>query len=102
MTDSTDFRRVKEAESLAKTFGFKLEHRVGGILIIANKSLPAAMFGEGQGIITPHSVEEVRAWLLGWSQLSEKIDKLGFDVNEYNKRYEDLKILNVLKGKKVK
>ncbi len=102
MTDSTDFRRVKQAESLAKTFGFKLEHRVGGILIIANKGLPAAVFGEGQGIITPHTVEEVRAFLQGWGALSDKIDNLGFDVNEYNKRYEDLKILNVLKGKKVK
>lgn len=102
MTDSTDFRRVKEAEMLAKTFGFKLEHRVGGILITAHKGLPAAVFGEGVGIITPHSVEEVRAWLQGWSHLSEKIAKLGFDVNEYNKRYEDLKIINVLKGKKAK
>jgi hypothetical protein len=102
MTDSADFRRVKEAESLAKTFGFKLEHRVGGILIIANKGLPAAVFGDGQGIITPHSVEEVRAWLQCWSQLSEKIEYVGFDVDEYNKRLEDTKILNTLKGKKVK
>ena len=102
MTDSTDFRRVKQAEMLAKTYGFKIEHRVGGILISAHKGLPAAVFGQGAGIITPHTVEEVRAWLQGWGILSEKIDKLGFDVDEYNKRHEDLKIMNVLKGKKVK
>lgn len=100
MTDSTDFRRVKQSEMLAKTFGFKLEHRVGGILIVAQKGLPAAIFGKGTGIITPNTVEEVRAWLQGWNALCDTIEKLGFDVDEYNKRYEDLKIMNVLKGKK--
>lgn len=99
MTDSVDFRRVKETEALAKRLGFKLNHKIGGITIRSAKGLPNAVFGKNEDIITPHTVEEVRSWLRGWANLASAIENLGFTEEEYNKRIEDKKILDVLKRK---
>lgn len=101
MTDSTDFRRVKETEALAKRLGFKLEHRSGGIIIRAAKNMPAAVFGKNKDVITPYTVEEVRSWLRGWANLSSAIEYVGFTEEEYNKRIEDKRVLDALKGKRV-
>ena len=99
MTDSTDFRRVKETEALAKRLGFKLEHRSGGIIIRSVKNLPAAVFGKNEDIITPFTVEEVRSWLRGWANLASAIEDIGFTEEEYLKRVEDKEILDALKRK---
>jgi hypothetical protein len=99
MTDSADFRRVKETEALAKRLGFKLEHRSGGIIIRAAKELPAAVFGKNEDIITPFTVEEVRSWLRGWANLASAIEDIGFTEEEYKKRIHDKKVLDALKKK---
>lgn len=99
MTDSVDFRRVKETEALSKRLGFKLNHRTGGIVISASRGLPAAVFGKNKDIFTPYTVEEVRAWLRGWANLASAIEDIGFTEEEYNKRVEDKKILDALKRK---
>lgn len=99
MTDSVDFRRVKETEALAKRLGFKLDHRSGGIIIRSAKDLPAAVFGKDEDVITPYTVEEVRSWLRGWANLASAIADVGFTEEEYNKRVEDKKILDALKRK---
>ena len=100
MTDVTDYRRIKETESLAKRLGFKLDSIRGGVTIRAVKGLPAAVFGKGEDIITPHTIEEIRSWLRGWANLASAIEDLGFDDAEYKKRFEDQKVLNALKGKR--
>lgn len=99
MTDSTDFRRVKETEALAKRLGFKLNHRTGSIIIIAAKDWPAAIFGKDVEVIAPHTVEEARSWLRGWANFSLVVEDVGLDIVEYNKRREDQKILDALKRK---
>jgi hypothetical protein len=102
VTDSTDFRRVKETEALAKRLGFKLEHRMGAIVIVAVKDWAAANYGKQVEVISPHTVEEVRAWLRGWANAIEAFEYVGLTVEDYNKMLEDKKILDALKGKKVK
>lgn len=102
MTDSADFRRVKETEALAKRLGFKLEHRMGAIIIVAVKDWAAANYGKNVEVIAPHTVEEVRAWLRGWANAIEAFEYVGLTVEDYNKMLEDKKILDALKGKKVK
>jgi len=99
MTDSVDFRRVKETEALAKRLGFKLDHKSGGITIRSVKGLPSAVFEKNEDIITPYTVEEVRSWLRGWANLASAIEDVGFTEEEYNKRVEDKKILDALKRK---
>lgn len=100
MTDSLDFRRVKETEALAKRLGFKLSYRSGSIILISAKDWPAAIFGKDVEVITPTTVEEVRSWLRGWANYSLVVEDIGLDIAEYKKRREDQKILNALKGKK--
>jgi hypothetical protein len=102
VTDSTDFRRVKETEALAKRLGFKLELRMSAIIIVAVKGWAAANYGKNVEVIAPHTVEEVRAWLRGWANAIEAFEYVGLTVEDYNKMLEDKKILDALKGKKVR
>lgn len=102
MTDARDYRVIKETEALAKRLGFKLDYRTGGLTIIAAKGLPVLAFSKNEEIITPYTVEEVRAWLRGWANLVLALEDIGFDAAEYDKRLNDVKVLNALKGKKTR
>jgi hypothetical protein len=102
MIDSADFRIVRETEALAKRLGFKLEHRMGSIVLVAVKDWASTNYGKNVEVIAPHTIEEVRAWLRGWANAIEAFEYIGFDIEEYKKRLEDKRVLDALKGKKTK
>jgi hypothetical protein len=100
MIDSADYRIVKETEALAKRLGFKLEHRMGAIVLVTTKDWPSATYGKNVEVIAPHTIEEVRSWLRGWANAVEAFEYVGLTVEDYNKMLEDKKILDALKGKR--
>lgn len=98
MTDTVDFRRVKEVEALAKKLGFGIDVALGRLLVFAVKDMPLAMYGS-KTQIEFHSVEEIRAYLKGWESYSKAMKVIEFDAAEYKKRKEDADILGALKTK---
>lgn len=102
MTDSADYRRVKETEALAKRHGFKLDHRIGSILLITTSGWPSTVFGKNKEIVALSSIEEVRSYISGWANCSSIFEKINLDAEEFKKRIEDNKILKVLGKRKTK
>lgn len=101
MTDSVDYRRVKETEVLAKKAGFTLGWKPSYITVHSTKKgLPCEIFGKSSDVRCFPTIEEVRAFLWGWCELLSALDHIDFDIEEYKKRRNDVNVMNALKGKK--
>jgi hypothetical protein len=100
MTDANDFRRVKDTDALAKRLGFKLESINGTLYLYAGKkTFPALFYDDDKRVFAAQDIVEIRGFLMGFKDFLNAIKRIDFDEDEYKKRQEDQKVLDILKGK---
>lgn len=99
MTDSTDIRRVKEIQAFAKNLGFTIDPSSGSIYLrAATKGFPNAMFGKTRRVYNAYTLEEIRGYLFGFQAFQDALTDIEFDLDEYKKRVEEQKVLDILRG----
>ena len=101
MTDQTDYRRVKEVEAQAKNLGFKIHYRPAVLTLwTTKKGLPSLIYGKEAEVYSAPTIEELRAFMVGWWGFRCAMDYIELDEEEYKKRRNDVDVMETLKGKK--